>query len=50
MRTDMKKTIVDCCNFATAPGKDKDIMTLSPEVDVIANTLYLGFRYTKNFS
>jgi len=41
----MKKAIVDCCNFATAPGKHKDIMTSSPEVDVIVvNTLYLGER------
>jgi len=35
VRSDMKKATVACCNFATALGNNKDIMTLSPDVDVI---------------
>jgi len=46
----MQKAIVDCCTFVTALGKNKDIMTLSREVDVIVvNTLHLVERCTKNF-
>jgi hypothetical protein len=45
----MKKVIVACSSFAMAPGNNKDIMTLSSEVDVIVNTLYLEEGCAKNF-
>jgi len=48
--TGMQKAIVYCCNFATTSGKTKDVMTLSPEVDVIVvNSFYLVERCSKNF-